>query len=452
MNIKIFLYLLLSVNLLHAAQIKLMQEEAVEGENFTIVVAAQGKEIKFLPIDTIGGYDIVKKEQVINTVFINKNVAYEKRLVLTIQPTQPFEIDPVEVMVDGVKEKTQKVTVNVKKARDLTTDKYFITLKAHKNEVFQHEPVQITMQLFELKEKRLLDLLYSPPSKDNFFVKQLGQERSYVENKYVVHEMQYLYYPQVEGNLTIKGAQARIGIPVKAKDMFGQTLIPKHKVIESNDIVINVKPVNEDVDLVGQVTMQTALNGTSLKENEPLFFEITLSGKANFDDFKGFKIEINDATVYEGETKISHNGFKQSFSIVSNKSFKIPVLSVKVFDTKEQKVKTIASKEYQVSIETEKKETVKEIIVQKEVISWQIVVLSFFIGTITTVLSGLVIYKYKSKEKIKKTKFQELVPFSQEDEVYRLLKQLYKTKKGKSDIDIKDKKIKEILQKYKKSI
>gem|GEM_PF-6420287 len=450
---KVVIIFLFIAQCVFGAQIKVLNEKAVANEPLSVVISTYGKDARFEDINSLGGYEIIEKKELVNTVFLNKDIVYEKRLILTIVPQQSFTIEPVHIKNAANETSTKPLFVEVSPPEDIVGGNYFIKLNISKQKLYLYEPATVTMRLFENKQKRLLDLLYTPPSKSGFFVKQLGQEKSYVEGEFIVHEVRYLYYPQKEGNLTIQGAQARIGIPVRAKDMFGETVVPKHRVIESQDIDLEVAPLPEKVDLVGNVKLESSIGSQKVKANEPVFLEFVLSGEANFDDFKGFAVDIENAVVYEGKTQVTPKGFTQSFSIVSNESFQIPQMQVRYFDTADETVKVLQTDAYSVEVATSKIKTdEKTVVVTKEVVSVHAVLIAFIAGVFSVFGAFFIKYKMKSKEKIKKTSLQELVPFCDKDDVFDVAKAIYSEKRENKKPSTDKKTVRETIKKYKKEI
>lgn len=450
---RILIIFLLIIQCALGAQIKVLNQKVVAKEPLSIVISTYGKDAEFENIDKLGGYTIIEKKELVNTVFLNKDIAYEKRLVVTIVPEESFTIEPIRIKNADKETLTKPLFVEVFPPEDIVGGNYFIELDSSKQKLYVNEPTVVTMRLFENKQKRLLDLLYTPPSKRDFFVKQLGQEKSYVEGDFIVHEVRYLYYPQKEGNLTISGAQARIGIPVRAKDMFGETVVPKHRVIESQAIDVNVAPLPQKVDLVGNVTLESHIGSQKVKANEPIFLEYVLSGEANFDDFKGFAIDIEGATVYEGKTEITPNGFTQNFSIVADKSFQIPPMTIRYFDTTDETVKELQTQTYNVEVATATvKSDAKTVIVVKEKISLQSVLVAFILGALSVLGAFFLKSKIKSKEKIKRSSLQEVVPFCDNDDVFEIAKAIYNAKNQNKKFTDEEKKIIKTVKKHKREV
>jgi len=384
---------------LEAIELKVKKQEAVAFEPFEIVVEAQGREVEFDRVERIGGYEVAQSNYVKNTLIINNQISYESRLVLSIYPEDDFVIEPIGAVVDGKRVYTKEMEIKVRKPQSNAQREYFMQLSSDKESVYEKEPILVTVKLFESKERKLLDISYSPPSKKGFFVKQLGNEKKYEEDGYIVYEISYLYYPQKSGTLEIDAATARIGVPVRVRDFFGETVVAKHQKISSNALKIDVKPLPQSVDLVGEADLKVEISNTKVDANEPIFLDIEIKGRANFDDFKGFAIDIDGVTVFEGAKEIEFDHFKQSFSLVAQESFEIPSFEVVLFDTNDETVKVIASEAIAIEVEAKNiRETTKEtIIITKEVTALWKIVLGFVLGGFTGVIATIFLMKKRTK-------------------------------------------------------
>lgn len=436
---------------MYALQLRVENEVATQHEPFKIVLIAQGNSVEFDEIKSIAGYEVQSSSKVKNTLFINNSISHEVRLVLTIVPTSDFEIPPLGAMVDGVKLESKAKKIEVKPADSSQANAYFIQMLLDKTKAYLHQPIEVTVQLKELASKRLLDIAYSPPSQEGFYVKSVGKERSFTEGDFVVHELNYLYYPTKEGNLTIQAPKARIGIPHKTKDMFGQTTVPQHKTIAATDAQIEVKSLPQEVELVGDIELTMQVEPTKTDPNEPIYVDVIMQGAANYHDFIGFALDIDGVTVYEGDEQLNKNRYQKSFSMVAAKSFILPSFEVTIFNPRTKKVQTLTTKEQKIEIENTREQVFKkdeEIKADKQqsVGGFYRYLWFFFAGVVV----GLIVayfFKFKPKKREKQPLLKELLPYCNDQEVYETTKKVYEIEKGKHSGKIDKKKIKKLLTK-----
>ncbi|MGM0533579.1 MAG: hypothetical protein ACQERK_03675 [Campylobacterota bacterium] len=416
--------------------LQIAQDSLQAGSEATAVITAEGKEVEFDDIDTIGGYEIESKQIIDNSVFVNNDIVHQKKLTVTFYPTEDFVIEPISAVVEGQKKTTRKKAFTVEKPNKTLKDSYFITMEAEPKSVYVRQGVEVRVKIAELKDKRLLDIAYTPPSKEGFWVKQKGQEKTYTHSKHLVHELTYMYYPQKEGNLSIRGPKARIGIPQIKEDMFGKTIVPKHTTIFADDIQIRAKALPEDATLVGQMNLQVHISSKNPKADEPVHVDFVLQGPGNYDDFAGFDLQIENATVYEGNQIKKADRYQQSYSVVARRDFVIPSQSVTYFDLEAEKIKTIQSKPVEVVIENKKQSPAAShpadtTAADKSGFDTG----GFILGALSGLAAAAVLFLFqkktrKNKKKAPASNLARLFAKCDSPEGYSLCKRAYKKEKG----------------------
>ncbi len=193
----------------------------------------------------------------------------------------------------------------------------------------------------------------------------------------------------------------------------------KTEKIYSNSLTLDVKPLPNNVNLIGEFLLKTSVSKEEINEGESVSYQVEVSGNGNIDDIEDIKLDIKDVTIFENKpeikTKIEDNKnvgtYKKSFSIISNKDFEIPSISLSYYDQNIKKVVTQKSPSYKIKVKSiEKKATFKGLEkVKKEKIEIEKIVyktslkqqlLFFILGMLFTILIfGL--YFYVKNRKVK---------------------------------------------------
>jgi hypothetical protein len=119
--------------------------------------------------------------------------------------------------------------------------------------------------------------------------------------------------------------------------------------VVSNSLQIVVKPLPQDLDLVGDFNLSVNVDKRKTKPNEPVNVTIAIEGEGNIESFEGVKLNISNATVYEDKPKkevVVRDGkifskFVQHFSIIADRDFTIPAIDIDYFSLKEKKIKRL---------------------------------------------------------------------------------------------------------------
>ncbi len=458
--IRIILGSMFGVTLLLALELRLSEQNATAGEKFVIHLIAQGKQIEFELPEKIAEYEVLSVKRANNTVIVNNDVSYEKRVSLTIQPEANFIIPSISAIVDGELQRSKPRPVAVVKPAQNLDEAYYISMSADKTEAYLNEAVTVTIRLKERADKRLLDVVYTPPSKEGFWVKQIQEDKPRQAGEFILHEMRYRYYPQREGNLTIEPPKAKIGVPKKTTDIFGTTYVPEYRTIAAKPLQIAVKAPPEAIKMVGEFTLESRVSSVETKANKPVHLFITLKGSGNFDDFEGFALELPSVVTYESEPKIEKGVYTKKFSLVSDQNFTVPALHFHYFDTKEQRIRTLKTPRYKIKVDSSINRTdplpaaaptASGSVEQKSgsYLDLGYALLIFAAGIAVGYLAAKArkgtAYK---KERSAHTELQRLLPHADDPEVLELLYELYKKERGEKGIKIDKKRLREMLKRY----
>ncbi len=391
------------------------------GENFVFEIEANGSDIEFPNIDKIDNQIVVNLGTSRTITSINGNVVNKIKKTYSFKPQKDFILPSFEVKIDGksFNTKEKSITSYIPKKSKLKNFDFEISL--NKSSLFVGEESVLNLKFKYKKDLQIVDLAFNMPIFNNIWSKKIEQQNSsYEENGFVVQELNFLIFPQKSGLLEIPS----IKIEAKVIDMnaYSYSLFSpatKTEKIYSNSLTLDVKPLPNNVNLIGEFLLKTSVSKEEINEGESVSYQVEVSGNGNIDDIEDIKLDIKDVTIFENKpeikTKIEDNKnvgtYKKSFSIISNKDFEIPSISLSYYDQNIKKVVTQKSPSYKIKVKSiEKKTTFKglekakkekieiEKIVYKTSLKQQL--LFFILGMLFTILIfGL--YFYVKNRKVK---------------------------------------------------
>jgi hypothetical protein len=410
-------------------------------------------------------------------------------LTLTIAPQKDMTIPAYDVEVDGKVYKTKPIDLKVVKAtvpKMDGNDKFSLQLRVDKKSVIVGEPILVTAYFSLQNGVRLSENpQYNKPEFKGFFVKEIGEEKSYSQGNRQVTELRYILTPKSEGNYTVGPATAKVGFADRTRrDMFGRFFGTTWVPIASNTIDIEVNKKPQESDLVGSFVMESSIDAQSVKANKPVNLTVKITGEGSLEDFEFPAYEIDGVTVYSDDADITTNlgdhkiksTYVKRFAFISDHDFNIPARTVSVYDTKEKTQKIMEVPAYDIKIEgakilapsviaAEQSNVGKvqtnlepaeksmldgeEVMVEVEKTQWWIPLLAFISGLIVMYLLK---FLPKMKWKGKKTTVKEsealnilYAHINESAEIEEMVRKLYAKKNGDKSIKIDKKSLKKLL-------
>ena len=354
---------------LWAGSVRAMVQDpnVVEGNSVKLTLEATGENVKFPAIYQVGEYPVegVSNMTQSSIKVINGKTTQQriKKQIITFVPRKAMTIPSFTIEVDGESLKTDPIDIKLVKATAPTpgsNQKISLRMQVNKKSAYVGEPIMLSVFFNESVRADLMKVEYHKPETKDFFVKGVGDEKTYQQGNYLVHELRYLLTPKFDGNFTIAPARARIAERGRRKDDFFGTFFdtPVWSRIVSNSVTIEVKPSPEDTDLVGDLTLSDHVDGTEVKANKPVNLTIKISGEGNLEDFEGPSYEIDGVTIYSDDAVIkSHvagdrliSSFEKKYVFIADHDFTIPSRSFSLFDFKTGKVTTLETNSYSITV------------------------------------------------------------------------------------------------------
>ena len=488
--IKFFILAIILQSVLYGANVKATVDtvEVVKGNPVTLRIKATGGNAAFPKILMVGNATIVNtstsSNRSIRVVNGSMNSEVSTTKLIQFMPEHNMTIPSYTVNISGKRYKTDPITIkviksNAPKTQDNTS--FDLKMKSSKSQVHVGESFMVTVY-FSLRSDIQLsqEIQYTKPNLSEFLVADVPEQGAYIKDNYQVQEIRYIVTAQKEGNFTINPAQAKIGLPDRnRRDIFGMTYGTKWYQIVSDILKVEVLPQVVDSDITGDFTLKDRLDKQETKANKPVNLTITIEGKGNLSGFEYPKYDIDGVTVYGDEAKIDTkvvNGelysiYTKSFAFIAEESFTIPERTFSMYSTKDQKLKELKVKSYDIDVKMSKhKSSVTKIntngivqtnepkklevkpIVKKEIEmvspSWWMLLLAFVLGSIFTYLLRF-IPKRKEKSYKESQALKVLYGHTSDDsEIEEMVRKLYAKKNGDKSIKIDKKRLRELVERF----
>ena len=493
---KLLILSYLMLQILHAASVEaqLANSEVVQGNMAQLRIVTHGNRAAFPNIQRIGDAKVLGNSQRSNNSisYINGKMTTDRSttLVLTFAPQHDMTIPSYSVNIDGKVYKTNPIALKVVKANAPQTggnQPFALVLKADKKSVMVGEPLLVSVYFKVGGSVRLSQQpQYQKPDFKGFFSKELGSEKTYMQGNYQVTQLDYLLTPEKEGNFTVGPATAKVGVAdTSRRDMFGRFFDTVWTPIASNTIPIEVKPIPEDTDLVGDFTLQSNLDKRKTKANKPVNLTVTITGEGNLEDFEFPAYEIDGVTVYSDdatvETKVVNNRLKSTyvkkFVFISDHDFSIPKRDISVYDIQKRKVTHMNIPAYSVTVEGSTNTTVatpktsdttgviqtnitqpkekKSMLgdspkAEKENIAWWLLIVAFILGMLVMYLSRFLKGFKRKPSPFKEEEALKLLygHMSEDKAVEEMVRKLYAKKNGDKSVQIDKKELKAMVERF----
>ena len=433
MNGKILILFLLVINLF-AVTAKVDKQNVIEGDNVAFSITASGGNIVFPQIDNIDGDNIEAVSSSQNISIINGN--YQRTLTKTyvFTPSHSLVIPSYPVIVDGKKEYTKPIKINV--VKDTKADKDFkLEIKAKKEAIVGY-PNIITIKFYQKTNVKIDSVALEMP-KGDFELKQIGTEKDYYDGVYQVAEIKYQLIPKKEGVINFK-VKLKLGFRKQSIDAFGFIVAGmRYKTIQK---VVKIKAKKVYDGLIGDFNISMKVDKTKVNVNAPVNATLTIKGNGDLSSLGEIPLNIPNVTTYDNKAMIKNGIYIKKYVIVADSNYTIPPLSLSFYSLKDKKVKTITTKPINIEVVGQKVApvivnntqkcipTTKTII--KEKINYIYIIIAFIIGGIL----GFLISKIKFKKvELPKNLYNRLLPYADNPQIKEILNKLYNKEKLSKD-------------------
>jgi len=297
-----------------------------------------------------------------------------------------------------------------------------VFLKLSKSKAFLNEPIVARVTVVYTKKAKYITIngfknrvLYS---------KLISESNQTIKNGEYYKKFTYILFPQATGTINIAPRVAKVS---RIQEKTGFTV---SDTLESKPAKIELYSLPNNLTISGNLNMHLIRLSKTIKANTPASFRLEITGSGNLDDIKSFELPLKNASYFSDkptrEYKIVKGKvqakFVQNFSVVSDKSYKIPPLKLTYFNTQTKLEESLLTKEQIVNIP-------KPLASKRELI---FLLIGLFLGIGISLLWLLKKRKRKLnnlQQAIKKAKndkelYQILLPYSQKVELKEFIKKL----------------------------
>ncbi|GEM_PF-4274698 len=347
------------------------------------------------------------------------------------------------------------------KERDIVFELY-----SNKKEAYVGESILVTLRLKIKRDVEVVDYRFTPPVFYDFWVERVDQDRTnnllLVTKKYFIKELKYVVFPQKSGLLRISPATLQIATPSMSEDSVGGIVeFSKWRSLKTNELLISVKELPENVDLIGVFSLSVDIDKTKTKPNEPVNVSVKIQGRGNVENLENIDLPVENAIVYSDVPKKIKKFYEddlnvtfiQKFSIVSDENFTVGPLKLKFFDPSRGKISLLSSEPISVEVlGTEPLKSDRPALFENKN-RWIYFMAGFLFAAVLAAVALLVALYFSKKgkkvpkiESDKRLLMETLARSNGSDELYLFAKELYENiyKNGKNRIDRK--RLKKLLE------
>lgn len=322
------------------------------GEELVVTISAQGKHIKFPQITKIDGVNITGTSSSDNISIINGNMQEIISHSFILYPTKSIHIPSFTVYIDGKAYKTKPVFVQVTKPKQ-TKGNFELDINVSDNNLYLGQSAILTLKF--IQKQNAASIQIQRPVIKNFITKEISSNQIEKQNEKILI-YKFLIIPQKSGTYNIGPFIAQIGEVknTQSNDFFGlQIASVEYKNIYSNTLKIKVNDIPQN-SIYGN--FKISLNAKrKVKADEPNNVSLNIIGCGDFYSLGNFTLNIPNVTIYPSKPKKTLKIYKnrlcgvftQTFSVIADKNYTIPSVSLKTFD---KTLHTIKTKPLQVEV------------------------------------------------------------------------------------------------------
>ncbi|MDC0933172.1 BatD family protein [Arcobacteraceae bacterium] len=338
------------------------------GDIVTFKLIASGSEIKIPEINTIDGSSVSNAGTSRNITIVNSKKSFQLEKAYSLVSKTDIHIPSFEILIDNKIEKTEAKTIKMLKVEKTKSDLYDLEIKVDKKDAYVGEAIEFTLKFKYKKDLEIVGLNFNKPSFENFWVKELQPQKSQNSyTKYVEQELKYLLFPQKEGRVELEPLKIVVST---VQSNYGRGFFLSAPTLNtpvySNKLVLNIKKLPENVNLIGDFAIRSTIDKTTIDQGDAVSFNLYITGRGNIDDLDEVKLDIPNTTIYDNPSQKEYDikdniyggKYSKTYSIVGKDDFTIPSIEVKYFDKKSGTVKIVKTKQYDITVN---KKVLKEV-------------------------------------------------------------------------------------------
>ncbi len=464
------LFVLLLSSLYGGVSATLSPKVAYIGDVVTYSLKVEGSDIEEPSIYQLCGQNVISTGSRTNIEMIGTDYKKTRTLVYQFIAKNSCTVEPVSVTIDGKRQKTQSVKLTVKKQSSKAGRDFILEYSVPKTELYVGESFDLMLKLKQKQSAPVVDSKFLPSEFKGFWKKSESKPEREEDSEYIITTVHYTLTPQREGNITILPAELRIASRVNS-NRWAQSFMPQlqWKSYFSNEIAIDVKPLPNNAELIGDFTIKVEAEKTEVHANEAVNVIVKVKGQGNLEDINSFKPHIDGVNIFDEKIQLENSSLTQKLVFVGDHDFTIEPFVLTFFDTKTKQLKRIATQPIEITVkgsattvrevpltikkdETETRTSSQTKVDNEPMMLGIVFVLGVIVGILIMFLKGKSFGNSENKKfsyKDEKQLLIKLLPYKEKDDevkefVELLERNLYSNEKESLD----KKRLKEIVKRY----
>ncbi len=308
-------------------------------------------------------------------------------------------------------------------------------LTLSKQKAYIGEPIYATLSLEGNATEKITKMHFKPFKAEGFKVLPLPDKKSHNLHR------RYILLPQRSGSMILPSQH----IEIAHKDP--KTYRNLWKTYRTQPLHLHILPLPEGIQTAGNYRLMSHIDHTKVKANKPVNLTVTIEGTGSLQEMQALHLPLKGPLLFESKADIHssiakdlyQSTYRQTFSIIADKTFTLPSLQWKYLNTDTGLIETLSTPPYQIEVEgaSQNSHLLRE---------------SMFLlaGILTGVLLMLMLYTLRKRRlphsdlsrQIRKAKtdralYPLLLPYADQKNVAEVLKKLEENleKKAKHPID-----------------
>jgi hypothetical protein len=326
------------------------------------------------------------------------------------------------------------------------------------------------------RDMGVVDSHFSPSPMSEFWIRKQQQIKTYPDGNYIDGGVRYLLAARKEGNITIQPAQINLAFRASQANAWGG-FIPQlsWKRYVSDPLHIEVKPLPNKIDLVGDMNISITVDKTTIPVNGAVNATIRIAGRGNFKDIGNLKPSIPGVATFDNDAQIQYDlgdgeysgVYSKKITFVADENFTIPSIGFSYFNTKTKQIVDLKTQPIQITVtgsvpKSDNKlqviqNSVKTVSKQPYGLSWGwfvlVSLLSLIVGIVIGVLRPWTLIKKPQKQghislKDSKKILTRLMQYQDDPDVREMIEVLEKKLYTSQEVALDMKKLKELQKRY----
>lgn len=243
------------------------------------------------------------------------------------------------------------------------------TFNLSKTNPYEREGVFLEVNISQVDQSKVMMFKFSLKASENYEFHQVGL-KEYENYHDLRHEYLYLIYPKKSGEVDLAFEMQKsitdddkVAYSISGDRDNVKSLEKKDFDVALKPLRIEVKPLPEGTDLVGEFTLEHHLDRKKTEAFDPINLKVELKGEGLLSSFEllkpsgNYKLFTQEPTFKTYHTKLgSNSSLAWVYAISAQKDFTLPKIVLKAFNPKTQKSYALTLPSYAIEVEQVAKE------------------------------------------------------------------------------------------------